>query len=125
MQQQRFANLLLYRMQGVKRCHGLLKNHPNVESTELPHFFLRHRRELSPFKDDPACQNLAMGARKKLIDRECGHTLSAARLSHDPEGLSPWHGEAHAVHGDHSSSVRIETGDEVLDLKDGVTHGIL
>src|SRR5204863_5812259 len=55
-------------------------------------------------------------------DRQCGHTLAAARLADDAERLTRMKVEAHTVDGLDHAVVGKELGFEVLDLQDRGCH---
>src|SRR5207237_1833292 len=83
---------------------------------EVADLLVRHLRHFSAAEEDPARRDLAW-VRHQAEDRQRGHGLAAAGLTHDAERLARVNVEGHAVNRAHHSTRREELRVQVLDLK--------
>ena len=91
------CNLCADGVDGIQRCHGVLKNHRDLCASNQLHFLFRYVKEITALKQDFAVLNLSgLLNQPEHAQRRCG--FSCARLPHQAKGGSPGDGKAHVIH---------------------------
>ena len=115
MQHHRFGDLLPDGQHGVQRGHRLLEDHGDAVAADLAHLIFRQLQEIGPVEEDLAVHDLARGLGDQAHHGEGVHTLAAARLANDAQGLSFAQFIGEAVDSLHDAFVGVEIGFQVAD----------
>ena len=87
MDKQRLGQLLADGIDGVQAGHGVLEDHADLCSAELPFFFLAHGQNVLTFEGDGAFHH-PPGRLEQAHNGIGLHALAGARLAHDAHDLS-------------------------------------
>jgi hypothetical protein len=111
---------------GEDRVEGglrVLQDHGDAAAPDAPHLLLGLVEQVLALEADGALDDARGRPGHQPQQRQGGHRLAAARLTHDAEGLALAEGEAHPVHRLHHAPAGEAVGVEVLDLEDDVADG--
>src|SRR6266568_426210 len=83
-----FGKLALDRENRVEGGHGFLIDHGNLLATDAPDLRVGQREQVLTIKDDFPAHRFAWRIWNEAHDGQSAHTLAAAALSHEAQGLS-------------------------------------
>ncbi len=95
---------------GEDRIEGgsrILEDHGDARPTDVPHLLLAQRQNIPTIEGDPAIYDLTRGW-DQAEEREAGHRLAAAGLTHQSKDLPSSDVKGHAVDGVHDPGVGAE-----------------
>src|SRR5262249_15493071 len=72
----------------VEGGHGLLKDHGNLLTTDMPHLQVGELEQVLTLEDDFPSHRFARRVWNEAHDRERAHALAAAAFSHEAQGFS-------------------------------------
>ena len=116
-----FHNLLSDRLHRIQRCHRLLENHADVSTADFPKLRFRHFPKILSVKQNLSPGYLS-GILQNLEQRSAGHTLSAAALSDQTEGLLLPDGKGDLINGRNCLLIRNKLRLKMPDIQQYLAH---
>ena len=117
-QAERLGDLSPDPLHRVEGGHRVLEDHAQLGAPHLAELGRFHGGQVVAGEvDGPAPDDVPQ--REEAHDRPGQHRLARSRLTHDPQGLAPVHGEGDAVDRPDGAPPGAERGMEVLDLQQG------
>ncbi len=118
----RLGNLRPDGVDRIEARHRLLEDHRDAIAANAAHLALVESSEILPPEAHGAADDASDAARQQPQDRECSHTLAAARLADDADGLAGKDLEGDAVDRASDAVLVEEVGPEITDLEQRRDH---
>jgi hypothetical protein len=98
------SQLIADTVTGIQGSHGVLEDHRDLVSPDLPHLRFREGQQIFPVKFNFSPGNSSSRPRNQPENGKTGHGLSATRLPHYPDRLPFTNREMDPVDGSDRSS---------------------
>src|SRR5262249_54022155 len=101
----------------VERGHRLLEDHRDLLAADPAHLFLARPKQVHAVEDDLSADNAPGRIGHEPQDRQTGHALTAAALTHEAERLALIERERHTIDSLDVATIAVEVRLQLLDVE--------